>query len=135
MGTNYYWRHNICSCCGRYDEWHICKSLVSFEGRFGEPDWDDAARKFLPAPPTVASWRQWRDLIRSGGEVWDEYGKQVDVEEFISDVESTDRANRRRQYDWVVDHPDPFWDRKFGVVSRGEWLDEDGFSFYGGEFS
>jgi hypothetical protein len=36
VGTNYYWRHNICFCCNRSDEWHICKSLISFEGH-GQP--------------------------------------------------------------------------------------------------
>lgn len=135
MSTNYYWRHNICSCCDRYDEWHIGKNLTSFEGRFGEPDWDDKTRTFLNPPPVVASWRQWRDLIRSGGQVWNEYGERIDTEVFIADVESTGEANRRRQYDWVANHTAPYWDRKLGVVPRGEWLDEDGFSFYGGEFS
>lgn len=136
MGTNYYWRHNICSCCGRYDQQHICKSLVMFRGYFDEPEWDNDRREFKPAPPLIVSWQQWRAKLRSDeGEVWDEYGDRLDTEEFILDVEATDADNRRRQYDAVVSYGTPFLERKFGVQPRGDWLDADGFSFYGGEFS
>lgn len=136
MGTNYYWRHNICTCCGRYDEWHICKSLISFEGHFGEPVWDEADLRFNSAPPLVTSWEEWKGLIRKDGEVWDEYGVQHDVEEFIPRVEATDPAARRRQYDWCAAHPERLGDIRVGPVGeRSYWLDADGFSFYGGEFS
>lgn len=136
MGTNYYWRHNICSCCGRYDSMHICKSLVSFQGYFDEAEWDDERREFKPAPPLIVSWQQWKAKLRAGeGEVWDEYGDRLDTEQFIADVEATDADNRRRQYDWVVRNDGLGYHREFGVVPRGEWLDPDGFSFYGGEFS
>jgi hypothetical protein len=51
VGTNYYWRHNICFCCNRSDEWHICKSLISFEGHFSEGEWDDAAKAWPDGQP------------------------------------------------------------------------------------
>lgn len=137
MGTNYYWRHNICDCCHRYDEMHICKSLRSFRGYFGEREWSDEHRRMLPAPPLVVSWRQWRDKLRSAGEVWDEYGTRQDTEEFIARVEAVPLADRRRQHDWVVEHypPGVLGHRPVGVQPDGEWLDADGFSFYGGAFS
>lgn len=136
MGTNYFWRHNICTCCNRYDQMHICKSLVSFEGHFSKPDWDVANSRPIPALPLVTSWAEWKGVIRAGGEVWDEYGVRHDVEEFIARVEATDPAVRRRQYEWCVEHPDRVPVRDIDRVGeRGEWLDADGFSFYGGEFS
>lgn len=136
MGTNYYWRHNICTCCGRYAEWHICKSLISFQGHFGEETWNEAKLSYDSGPALAASWQQWKGLIRSDGEVWDEYGRQHAIETFIADVEATTPVARRRQYQWCADHT-----RHIGVGhldkvgEHGEWLDADGFSFHGGEFS
>jgi hypothetical protein len=135
VGTNYYWRHNICFCCNRSDEWHICKSLISFEGHFSEGEWDDAAKAW-PDIPVITSWRDWVTKLTSGGEIWDEYSVQHDTEEFIARVEATDRAARRRQYDWCMNHPDRLGGIRVGSVGpRSYWLDADGFSFYGGEFS
>lgn len=136
MGTNYHWRHNICDHCGRYDDWHICRSTTSFRGHFADEwPWNEAKRKFDPPKVLVASWAVWKMLLRHDGEVWDEYGVQRDVEEFIADVEKVKPEQRRRQYDWVRDHPIGL-DRPLDqVVPGGTWLDEDGFSFYGGEFS
>lgn len=136
MGANYYWRHDICSCCGRYDELHICKSLTSFQAQFAEAEWDDLAKQYAPPEPLAVSWSDWKDLIRKDGEVWDEYGHRQDVDDFIARVEATDPLSRRRQYDWCVNHPQDVPRRRIDRVGpRGEWLDADGFSFYGGEFS
>lgn len=136
MGTNYYWRHNICACCNRYDEWHICKSLVSFQGHFDIDEWDEQTISYRPTKVLVASWEQWKTLLRTGGEVWSESGYSIPTDEFINDVESTDPANRRRQYDWCVSHPNYVDRAHIDRVDRsGNWLDADGFSFYGGEFS
>lgn len=134
MGTNYYWRHNACGTCDRYDEWHICKSRVSFRGRFEAPEWDEDTCSYGPQRPVVVSWQEWKALLRGGGEVWDEHGVRLAAAAFIADVESTSRAARRRQYDWCVAHPERV--QNVDVVGdRGTWLDADGFSFYGGEFS
>lgn len=136
MGTNYYWRHNICSCCGRYDELHICKSLVSFEGHFAEAERDETSGKYAPPAALIVSWSQWRNKLRDGGEVWDEYGLRHDTAEFIAFVEATDPVARRRQYEWCVNHPHIVPPRRIDRIGPcGEWLDADGFSFYGGEFS
>ena len=121
MGTNYYHRFNHCDCCGRYDERHICKSMVMFRGYRPAPDWPDEF-----AGPLLTSWRQWREALRQEGEVWDECGRQFDVQQFIAAVESTDPDSRRRQFEWVQAH---------GTVRDKDWLDGDGFSFYDGEFS
>jgi hypothetical protein len=118
MGTNHYHRYNHCDCCGRYDERHIGKSWGMFQGYRDEDE---------KAP--VTSWQGWKATLRADGEVWDEYGQQVDVEEFITDVEATDSVRRRRQYDWVRDH------HSYGRAMEHDWLDADGFSFTDNEFT
>ena len=127
MGTNYYHRTNICECCGRYDERHICKSLVSFEGVVG---WTHGGGWAV----TVGSWADWRDrLLAEGGEVWAEEAEHIATDEFIKGVEATDPEHRRRQYEWVADH-EPDRIAATPTVDR-TWIDADGFSFYGGGFS
>lgn len=128
MGTNYYHRTNICDCCGRYDEQHICKSLVSFEAPVA---WQD------PQPDgfvvTIKSWADWKARLLDGGEVWDEYGERIPTDEFIARVEATDPERRRWQYDWMAEH---LPERVSVQPAEGmDWLDADGFSFYGGAFS
>lgn len=129
MGTNYYHRTGVCGSCGRYDETHICKSMHSFE----------AVTMLDKTPPVwetvvvVGSWHDWKVRLRASGEVWDEYGNQFTVEEFISMVESTRLDRRRWQYDWMCSNLP-------GEVSDGpepgkSWLDPDGFSFSGRPFS
>lgn len=129
MGTNYYHRTNICDCCGRYDAKHICKSMTTFQAIWewgGEYDCDQIV--------TVSSWQQWKERLLADGEVWDEYGEKWDIEKFIADVESTEVAWRRRQYDWCLAHPQRV--ESLGEISaKGEWIDADGFSFSGGGFS
>jgi hypothetical protein len=122
MGTNYYHRYNSCEHCGRHDERHICKSLVMFRG-YRSSEWDDP-----PSEDLIVDWRTWKTVLRADGEVWDEYGRHVPTEQFIADVEDTDKAARRRQYDFMMRHPG------YGS-SYTDWLDPDGFSFCDGEFS
>lgn len=135
VSTNYYWRHNICACCGRHDEWHICKNLTSFEAHFGPAEWDDTIKRFTAPPPLVTTWAEWKGLLRTEGQVWDEYGHRHDVEAFIARVENTKPEDRRRQYDWCATHPQLGVRHLDCVQVDGDWLDPDGFSFYGGDFS
>lgn len=125
MGANYYHRFAHCDCCGRYDERHIGKSLVMFRGYRPDPDWPDDF-----TGPVLASWQQWKEALSKEGEVWDEYGRQHDVQQFIADVESTDPVRRRRQYDWMQQHSAEYF-----LELDHDWLDADGFSFTGREFS
>lgn len=135
MGTNYTWRHNICECCGRYDELHICKSFHTFRGHFGD-DWDEVDHRIV-RPPIVVSWKGWVEKLRSGGQIFDEYRRQHDIEEFIAAAEALPRAQRRQHFDYVAANylPGQCGWREKAVKPDGEWLCEDGFSFYGGEFS
>jgi hypothetical protein len=126
VGTNYYHRSRICECCGRYDERHICKSLVLFQGYRPDPRWPDDDYD----GPLITSWAHWKAAILAEGEVWDEYGTKWDVDRFIADVEATDPDRRRRQYDWVQDDRYHRW-----TTGDRYWLDGDGFSFCDLEFS
>lgn len=127
MGTNYYAIEDECPTCGRNERRHICKSHISFQGHFTEFP-DDYEPK-----PWLVSWQDWKDWLRHGEviRVEDEYGKQYEVDDFIDRVEATSPEARRRQYDWMVQH-EP--DRVDKVAEGCDWLDADGFSFYGGGF-
>lgn len=126
MGTNYYWHHNECDCCGRYDEWHVGKSSGILQ----------AITKWHDEEPwlrlVVGTWRQWKLHLRSGGSLWDEYGKQLDVEEFIAQVDAWGQEHRRRQWEWMRDHG-----RRTSTLPNPEvdYLDPDGYSFSTSDFS
>lgn len=128
MGTNYYWVAPPCEHCGRSDDrLHICKTYTMFHGTFDE----DAAGEPIPKP---VSWQQWKEHLRTAeGRIVDEYGREHDVEDFIAEVEATSPEARRWQYDWVASHPRH--GHVIGNIEPGaDWLDEDGFSFYGASF-
>ncbi len=105
-------------------------------GHFVGPSGFTFEGHFRHGEPWLTTWQQWRAfLTECGGQIRDEYGQVVPLDEFVALVESTSVAGRRKQYDYITRHPHPYWDRRVGVQPRGDWLDSDGFSFYGGEFS
>jgi hypothetical protein len=85
------------------------------------------------------SWAKWKQVMRAlpNSVVVDEYGRTLEVEEFIAKVEETTMANRRRQYDWMVAHG--YEHMPVGIIPpidyTGDWLCADGFSFTYSEFS
>lgn len=127
MGTNYYARVNECDCCGRFDELHICKSFVSFEA---PRHWDEDGEVTL----YPASWADWRAfLATAGATIRNEYGEVLTLDEFVAAVEATDPDGRRRQFDAMCEGwPDEVSD---GPEVGKTWLDPDGFTFSGREFS
>jgi len=137
VGTNYFWHYDECEPCGRYETRHICKSLTIFEGYFTcDAPWNEHTRQFDPEKPIITSWKDWLAIFANvPGEIWDEYGKQHEIDDFIAKVESTIPEQRRRQYDWLLDNNDHRYPHKFGVEPDGNWIDEDGFSWSGREFS
>lgn len=77
-------------------------------------------------------WAAWKEFLRDNSErivLEDETDREWGVEQFIEYVEtSSTPESRSTHYWWVTTHyPTRGHDR--------DWLDEDGFSFYGGEFS
>lgn len=127
MGTNYYVRVDLCDACGRSEELHVSKNLTMFQARMR---WEDGDEKI-----DLASWAEWRRFIRQHDlVVYDEYGGAIQPEAFIEMVEDTDKARRRRQFDWFVENQ-PTRASHAGPVLGMEWLDPDGFSFSTSEFS
>jgi len=114
MGTNYYHRFNICSHCRRYDQLHIGKSSArwtfSFRGyRYSE--WDDGL--------VIVSYKDWLERLEKGGEIFNEYGDSIPLENFRDIVENRPHAmcHHAREF------PGP-----------DTWTDDEGYSFTGQEF-
>jgi hypothetical protein len=120
MGTNYYHRTNICECCNRYDETHIGKSsggwTFSFQG-FKKAYEDDETEEVL-------SYADWLNRLQSGGKIFDEYGDEVSLDEFMALVEMKKGEKRNHTIYCRTHHP-----------GLDNWLDADGHSFSAGEFS
>jgi hypothetical protein len=125
MGTNYYLRTNICKCCGRYDEVHIGKSSAGWTFSFqGFRDEYNTLKR------AVKSYKEWLEIL-PGGEIFDECGEKLSLDEFKKLVEG------KRPKEWLpenlnhttycrINHPE---------YARECWLDEEGNSFSSGEFS
>jgi hypothetical protein len=105
MGTNYYHRRDVCPTCQRAaEEVHIGKSSMgwtfSFSGTAG-----------------YRTWEEWRDVLRSGGEIRDEYGDAVTLAHLERLVEEK-RGGKNH------------------AATYGDgWVDPDGHSFSSREFS
>jgi hypothetical protein len=133
MSTNYYARYNLCEECNRYDELHIGKNTPTLRGYVGHYV-DDKVTE-------ITSWQQWKTWLTTtpGVTVFAEHGAEYTIAELIAMFEESSNAERRKQFDAVKNHE---WEsiRASASGSRGvpgvgqSWIDDDGFSFYGGEF-
>ncbi len=82
MGTNYYYRTNICKTCGRFEESHVGKSSAGWQFIFQ-----------MPEGVVIKSMRGMRTFL-DGKLIFDEYGKTVTHEEFWAMVESKQGKSR-----------------------------------------
>lgn len=129
MGTNYYWHDKPCEHCGRYEDIHVGKSMMTWRAYFHSllddehPDWGYQYESPVGFP--ILSLADWRLVFTQRcGELWDEYGRKID-----DPVAWLDEATA-----WKPG-PDG-WKYLDEDMSRGVgWLDPDGFRFYAGEFS
>lgn len=107
MGTNYYHKKSIADRVFG-EGTHIGKSSVGWTFSFH-------------ATNTIRSFADWKIVLRQGGIIVDEYGREMGVEEFIAFVEdkqSTEKHNHSLLY-----------------PSSENYVDEDGYSFSDYEFS
>ncbi len=123
MGTNYYHRTNICPHCDRHDKHHIGKSsggwTFSFHGEKENPEWNSLKG-------VVASFTDWKERLKEG-KIFDEYGKEVSLEDFLQLVEAKrDEKNNHTTY-CKIHHAQH--------AVKGCWLDDEGNSFSDGAFS
>jgi hypothetical protein len=73
MGTNYYYKYNECEECGRHDEMHVGKSSIGWKFQFHAGAFRD-----------LGDWK----VELSVRKIYDEYGKDITLEEFIELVEA-----------------------------------------------
>jgi len=123
MGTNYYHRTNICEHCDRYDESHIGKSsggwTFGFHGeREQNPDYN-------PLGQVIASFTDWKERLKKG-KIFDEYGDEISLEDFVKLVES--------KRDAKYNHTE-YCKTEYSSRADMNWLDDEGNSFAEGEFS
>ncbi len=111
MGTNYYYRSNLCDCCNRYDEKHIGRSSCGWQF-------------FFRAHGGISSYAEWKREFACAGMIFDEYGSEMSRENFITMIE-TKQAGLNHYEECGRD----------GYCMDGEWKDEEGYSFSEREFS
>jgi len=124
MGTNYYLRKNICPCCSRYDEIHIGKSSAGWSFSF------HGFRKENDEGLIIISYKDWLKELQNG-EIYDEYGRKVTLEEFMKLVENKKDASLNHTA--YCRNSDCEFNRKH--AEEYCWLDESGNSFQAGEWS
>lgn len=118
MGTNYYARTKPCGHCGRTDEMlHIGKSFKTVRAH---------------EQHDITSFTDWRHyLLRADVEVWDEYGRRVEINTREDLVDWLARWQRYESpVDWIDRDP---YARTY--MAHGDWLDRDGYHMCASEFS
>lgn len=110
MGTNYYARSKICSCCGRYEEIHIGKSSSGWTFGFHATD-------------KITSCKAWFEFLsQKGVEIYDEYGENISLEMFKKIV----LEKQKHIYD---NHSEIY------KGQDGNYLDDEGYSMTTCNFS
>lgn len=128
MGTNYYWREELCASCKRVNEIHVGKSSGTWRAYphelmdSGYPDWG-----YQPESPfgfPVLSMEDWRRVFKTRpGELWTEY------RELIPDP-LTWLAQKKP---WQPGPDGTRWLNK-DIEDGSGWLDAEGFKFSSREF-
>ena len=120
MGTNYYLHQPKCECCNRREnQLHIGKSSCGWTFSFrGYSEGEGGLN--------IRSYKEWLKFLeivleKPGYEIQDEYGNKVTLEEFSSFVDMKRKEPRNHALMFL----------HYG----NEWVDEEGHSFSGGEFS
>ena len=120
MGTNYYHRTDICKCCNRYKEKHIGKSSMG---------WQFSFQGYNEDYPEIYSFKDWKRELLSEGEIFDEYGNHISLDDFIRKVESK-KIEENNHYDYCKKYS-----KERGYDMGNDWKDEEGYSFTFAEFS
>ncbi len=106
MSTNYYLRHNVCSCCKRYDEAHIGQYSMGYKFLF----------QYLPDYATsVKEWKNHINLLNN--KIVDEYGEEISIPDFwkIVDEAQNDRS-------------------RMGLFINRDYVDNEGYEFLDTDF-
>jgi len=142
MGTNYYIRYNLCNCCNRYDEIHIGKSSAGWQFSFHAVDdsdikmalfdpkdmLDDTDRHLI-----ISSFQDWKSFIEKyvikykAAKIYNEYDELQDPIEFFKLIEAK-RKEENNQAKYVMKSESSY-------RYRGDYVDDEGYSFSPGDFS
>lgn len=134
MGTNFYFRFNMCDCCDRYDEIHIGKSsggwqfLFQFVNQTINPKRLDPKSALLNEEKNILvvdSFKKWKTLIDryvveyKTAKIYNEYNEEVSASDLYELIESKrDGINHHRKSD-----------------DRDSFEDDEGNSFIRCDFS
>ena len=125
MGTNYYHRTDICEHCDRYSERHIGLSSGGWQFTF---------RGYNDVMPKILSFEDWKRELKNG-KIFSGYGEEICFEEFVAFVEEkqtgtfNDKPNKNH-YDYCKKEAG-----NRGYDMRGDWKDDEGYSFSNSDFS
>ena len=98
MGTNYYFRYNICDSCNSYKERHLGKNSFGWKFVFKSyPNHHDR--------PVIKSIHDWEQFFEEHpkGKIFDEYGREHSLKEFWDMVETKqkDKHQLYNRTDWM----------------------------------
>ena len=130
MGTNYYMRSQICSCCGSFkEEKHIGKQSIGWEFLFsGEY-------------PELTQSSQWHEILSMDGVgIYDEYGKKIEFEDFWNKAYKTLHDNKLMNHTRIIKRiPETVREKEYlkkmgsdyfsNKKNKEYWIDSKGFSF------
>jgi len=132
MGTNYYLKYNICPTCKRGQTLHIGKCSMGWTFCFrgyrisdfaSRGDCNDLLDTDIFGTGAIETYKEWLNVFEymKNAKIFDEYGDEVSVEEFMKMVE---------------DHADSP-NNHAATYSRDTrcWIDSEGHSFSGYDFS
>ena len=125
MSTNYYHRTDICESCKRYKEQHIGKSSAGWEFSFQGYNAEEHR-------PAIMSFEDWKRELQADGKIFDEYGTEISVDDFIKLVE--DKKGGTYNDKPNLNHYEYLSKQTVYDMSE-EWKDPDGHSFTSSEFS
>jgi hypothetical protein len=142
VGTNFFYRTNICDHCDRYQDIHVGKRSAGWSLAFrgyphelfdaSHPDWGYDPESPFGFP--VVSRTDWRKAFTdTPGELWDEYGRRVDEQPvvWLDQCIPPDQAQIRKEAEMTSV---PWWVDGYSPGARS-WRDVEGFRFDVGEFS
>lgn len=122
MGTNYYYRTNVCQHCDRSDMRHV--GLVSAGWTFQFR----AYRIETGADQDIVKVADWARLFKTvPGVLVTEYGTVIEHPlQFLAELEHPTEYQKKVENQRIGRH--------LSIDSNREWRDDEGFYFYDGEF-
>jgi len=79
--------------------------------------------------PVIQSFEDWKEELQTEGKIFDEYGEEISLDDFIRLVESKQAvSSNQNHYDYCIAE-NRGWDMS------NDWKDVEGYSFSSSDFS